>query len=155
MFITRTALCLSWARWKGWWWSAGGDTTLTTWSPQLWQWSPWSLCTGAGKRRRSLKNICHLSTHLSYVCCVVSTDILKDVNNWEAWLNEYSQALTALCCTVCFRIAVFSVSVLHDERIVVVAEQRAGCLRRRQLPVDEPCPSGTDWALSSSHVITL
>lgn len=28
------------------------------------------------------------------------------------------------CCVFFFRIAVFSVSVLHDERIVVVAEQR-------------------------------
>ncbi len=35
-----------------------------------------------------------------------------------------SAAVTVFICVVCSRIAVFSVSVLHDERIVVVAEQR-------------------------------
>lgn len=41
-----------------------------------------------------------------------------------------SHALVTLCCilsffcALCFRIAVFSVPVLHDDRIVLVAEQR-------------------------------
>ena len=38
---------------------------------------------------------------------------------------KYSQlsSVSMLLC-LCFRIAVFSITVLHDERIVVVAEQR-------------------------------
>lgn len=102
MFPSRITLCLLWGRWMAWWWSVGEDTMLMTWLPQRWQWSQWSLCTGGGKFKLHL--LTYLLSLISSCMCTVSYLVV--------FLKCFS------------RIAVFSVSVLHDERIVVVAEQR-------------------------------
>lgn len=119
--LCRTASCLWLGRWMAWWWSAGGDTMRMMSWPQPWQWSPWSLCTEDGNWRQTL----HTLSHLEY-------------GEWS--LRGWSRSEQTVCsvfqdsCVFCFRVARW------EDRGRGRAEAR--CLWRRQLPVDEPRPTG-------------
>lgn len=83
-FCSRIIWCLWWERWMDWWWWVDGDITQMTWWPQLWRWSPWSLCTEEGN-----------STDLVFCNAMFSETnckhILLSKNPW--WMTKHCRCI--------------------------------------------------------------
>lgn len=70
-------------------------------------------------RSRADRSLCSLDCLHEYSLCDADHRLKY---SHSAMLSSFNSHVAAAC--LCFRIAVFSITVLHDERIVVVAEQR-------------------------------